>query len=56
MSDQKDFKKEIKNIRHGLMLTEYPQELAESIMKPSRSNRPSSDTMRVYLGHGNYPI
>jgi hypothetical protein len=41
--DQKDFNIEIKNIRHDLMLNEYPQEFVDSIMKPSRSNRPSSD-------------
>jgi hypothetical protein len=35
--DQKDFNKEIENIRHDLMLNEYPQEFADSIMKPSRA-------------------
>lgn len=33
------------NIRHGLLLNEYPQEFDESIMNPSRSNHPSSDTI-----------
>jgi hypothetical protein len=36
--DQKDFNNESKNITHGLMLNEYPQEFAYSMMKPSRSN------------------
>jgi hypothetical protein len=39
---------EIKNIRHDLILNEYPQEFTESIMKPSRNNHPSSDT--IYQG------
>jgi hypothetical protein len=43
--DLKDFNNEIKNISHDLMLNEYPQEFADSVMKPSRSNRPSSDTI-----------
>jgi hypothetical protein len=43
--DQKDFNKEIKNTRHDMMVNEYPQEFADSIMKPSSSNRPSSDTI-----------
>jgi hypothetical protein len=30
------------------MLNEYPQEFIDSIIKPSRSNRPSSDT--IYQG------
>jgi hypothetical protein len=46
--DQKDFNNEIKSIRHDLMPNEYPQELADTIMKPSKSNRPSSDT--IYHG------
>jgi hypothetical protein len=46
--DQKDFNKEIKNIRHDLILNEYPQEFVDSIMKPVRSNRPSSD--KIYHG------
>jgi hypothetical protein len=41
--DQEDFNKEIKNIRHDLIPNEQPQESVDSIMKPSRSNRPSSD-------------
>jgi hypothetical protein len=32
--DQKDFNKEIKNIRHDLTFNEYPQESVDSIMKP----------------------
>jgi hypothetical protein len=32
--DQKDFNKEIKNIREDVMLNEYPQESVDSIMKP----------------------
>jgi hypothetical protein len=36
--DQNDFNKEIKNIRHDLMLNEYPQAFVDSIMKPSISN------------------
>jgi hypothetical protein len=43
--DQKDFNKEIRNIIHNLMLNEYPQEFVDSIMKLSRSNSPSSDTV-----------
>jgi hypothetical protein len=46
--DQKDFKNEIKNVRHDLMLNEYPQEFNDSIMKPSRSNRPPSD--KIFQG------
>jgi hypothetical protein len=42
--DQKNFNNEIKNLRHDLMPHEYPQEFVGSIMKPSRSNRPSSDS------------
>jgi hypothetical protein len=34
----------IKNIRQDLILNEYPQEFVTSIMKPLRSNRPSSET------------
>jgi hypothetical protein len=41
--DRKDFNNEIKNIRHDLMLNEYPKEFVHSIIKPSRSNRPSLD-------------
>jgi hypothetical protein len=43
--DHKDFNNEIKNIRHALMLNEYLQGFVDSIMKPSGSNRPSSDTI-----------
>jgi hypothetical protein len=43
--DQKDFNKEIKIIRYDLILNEDPQEFVDAIMKPSRSNRPSSDTI-----------
>jgi hypothetical protein len=32
--DQKDFNNEIKNIRHDLMLNEYPEEFVDSVMKP----------------------
>jgi hypothetical protein len=39
--DRKDFKREIKNIRHDLILNEYLQEFVDSIMKPGRSNHPS---------------
>jgi hypothetical protein len=46
--DQKDFNKEIKNIRHDLIQNEYPQEFVDSIMKTSRSNCPSTDT--IYQG------
>jgi hypothetical protein len=46
--DQKDFNKEIKNRRHDLMLNEYPQEFTDFIMKPLRSNCPSSGT--IYQG------
>lgn len=42
--DQDDLSKEIKNIRHDLMPNEYPQEFDDSIIKPSRSNRPSDKT------------
>jgi hypothetical protein len=43
--DQKDFNNEVKNIGHNLMFNEYPQQFADSVMKPSRSNCPSSDTI-----------
>jgi hypothetical protein len=46
--DQKDFNNEIKNIRHGLMLNEYPEDFVDSVMKPSTRNRPSSD--QIYQG------
>jgi hypothetical protein len=42
--DQKDFNNEIKNIRCERILYEGPQELGDSIMKPAKSNGPSSDT------------
>jgi hypothetical protein len=38
----------LRNIRHDLMLNEHPQELADSIMKPSRSKHSSSD--KIYKG------
>jgi hypothetical protein len=41
--DQKDFNKEIRNIRHDVMLNENPQEFLGPIMNPSRSNHPFSD-------------
>jgi hypothetical protein len=43
--NQKDFKNEIKNIRHDLMLNEYPKLFADSVMKPLARNHPSSDTV-----------
>jgi hypothetical protein len=45
---QKDLNNEIKTIRHDQILNEYPHEFVDCVMKPSRSNRPSSDT--VYQG------
>jgi hypothetical protein len=48
--DQKDFNKETKNIRQDLILNEYQQEFVDSIMKPGRNNRPSSDTSTIYHG------
>jgi hypothetical protein len=45
--DNKDFNKETKNIRHDLLLNDCPQEFVDTIMKPSRSNRPSD---RIYQG------
>jgi hypothetical protein len=44
--DQNYFNKEIKDIRRDQMLSEYQQELVDSIMKPSRSKRPSSDSIK----------
>jgi hypothetical protein len=46
--NQKDFNNEITDIRHDLMLNEFLEEFTDSVMKPSRSNCPSSDT--EYLG------
>jgi hypothetical protein len=46
--NQKDFNNEIKTIRHDLMLSEYPEEFNDSIVKTSTRNRLSSDT--VYQG------
>jgi hypothetical protein len=43
--DKKDFNKEINNIRYDLMLNKYPQQFVDSIMKPSRCNGPSSETI-----------
>jgi hypothetical protein len=41
--DRKDSNNDIKNMRQDLMFNEYPKEFVDSIMNPSRSNRPSSD-------------
>jgi hypothetical protein len=38
----------MRNIRHDLILTEYPQEFVESIKTPARSNYASSDI--IYQG------
>jgi hypothetical protein len=46
--DWKDFDREIKNIRHDLILNDYSQEFIDSIMKPLRSNHPASDS--IYQG------
>jgi hypothetical protein len=46
--NQKDFNKGIINIRYDLMVSEYPQEFVHSIMKLSRSNHLSSNT--IYQG------
>jgi hypothetical protein len=35
-------------MKHDLMLNEYPEEFVDSMMKPSRRNRPSLDT--IYQG------
>jgi hypothetical protein len=43
--NQKDFNNEIKNIRHDLMLNEYPKKFVDSVMKQLPRNRPSSDTI-----------
>jgi hypothetical protein len=43
-----DFRIKIKNIRHHLVISEYPQDFVDSVIKPSTRNRPSSDT--VYQG------
>jgi hypothetical protein len=51
--DEKDFNKEVKNIRHDLILNECPQEFVDSKMKPARSNHLSSDNISW---HGHYPI
>jgi hypothetical protein len=48
-----DQSNDIKNIRHDLMLNEYPKEFIDSVMKPSARNRPSSDA--VYQGTGIIP-
>jgi hypothetical protein len=47
--DQNDFNNEIKNVRHDLMLSGYPKEFVDSVMKPSARNRPLLDT--VYQGN-----
>jgi hypothetical protein len=44
MSGSEGFNNEIKNIRHDLMLNEYPKEFVDSIMKQPSSNRPFSYT------------
>jgi hypothetical protein len=36
--NQKDFDKKIKNIRHDMMLNEYPKEYVDYEMKPSTRN------------------
>jgi hypothetical protein len=51
--DQKDFSNKLKNIRHDLMVNEYSQEFADFVMKPLRSNLPSSDT--IYQGTVSIP-
>jgi hypothetical protein len=50
--DQKDFDREIKNIRHDLIPNEYPQEFVDTIMKPRGSNCPSDKySMAWSLSH-----
>jgi hypothetical protein len=44
-SGSEGFQQQIKNIRHDLMLNEYPKEFTDSVIKPSIRNRPSSDTI-----------
>jgi hypothetical protein len=54
--DQKDFNKEIKNIRRDIILNEYPQGFVDSVKKPLRSNCRSSDTIyrdTVTISHVN---
>jgi hypothetical protein len=46
--NQKDFNNEIKTIRHNLMISEYPKEFVDSVMKPAVRNHPTSD--KVYKG------
>jgi hypothetical protein len=46
--NQKDFNNEIRNMRHDLMLSEYPKESVDSVMKPATRNRSSSD--KIYQG------
>jgi hypothetical protein len=41
-SEPEDFNKEIKNMRYDPMVNGYPQEFVDFILKPLRSNRPSS--------------
>jgi hypothetical protein len=43
-----EFNNKIKNITHDLMLNGYAQGFVDSVKKPSRRNRPSSDT--IYQG------
>jgi hypothetical protein len=51
--DQKDFNNKIKNIRHDLMLDVYSKEFADSVMKPSTRDCPSSD--KIFQGTVNTP-
>jgi hypothetical protein len=43
--DQKDFSNKIENIRHNLILNKYPQVFVDAVIKPLKSNHPSSDTI-----------
>jgi hypothetical protein len=43
-----DLSNEITNIKHDLMLSEYPKEFIDSVLKPITRNRPPSD--RTYHG------
>jgi hypothetical protein len=51
--DQNDFNKEIKYIRHDLLLNEHPQQIVDAKMKPGRSDHPASD--RIYRATGIIP-
>jgi hypothetical protein len=46
--DQKDLNTEIKIMRCDLIFHKYPEQLVHSLMKPGRSNHPSSGT--IYHG------